>query len=183
MFKDEILENERRRKIYALIEASPGVHLRELQRILDIPLTTLEYHLNYMARKKILFAETEGHHKRYYTKPLDPEDKKVLAAMRQRRMREIVLVVLENGKAKHQLLAERLGLSHSTLSSYLKYLVNKNILIKEKIGYENLYTVRDEDKVAKVLIAYKPSFLDKLIDRSLDTWMETHLLKKEQKPI
>jgi hypothetical protein len=37
--------------------------------------------------------------------------------------------------------------------------------------------------VAKVLIAYKPSFLDKLIDRSLDTWMETHLLKKEQKPI
>jgi predicted transcriptional regulator len=183
MFKDEILENERRRKIYALIEASPGVHLRELQRILDIPLTTLEYHLNYMARKKILFAETEGHHKRYYTKPLDPEDKKVLAAMRQRRMREIVLVVLENGKAKHQLLAERLKLSHSTLSSYLKYLVNKNILTKEKIGYENLYTVRDEDKVAKVLIAYKPSFLDKLIDKALDTWMETHLLKKEQKPI
>jgi predicted transcriptional regulator len=183
MFKDEILENERRRKIYALIEASPGVHLRELQRILDIPLTTLEYHLNYMARKKILFAETEGHHKRYYTKPLDPEDKKVLAAMRQRRMREIVLVVLENGKAKHQLLAGRLKLSHSTLSSYLKYLVNKNILIKEKIGYENLYTVRDEERVAKVLIAYKPSFLDRLIDRTLDTWMETQFLKKEQKPI
>jgi len=80
MFKDEILENERRRRIYALIEASPGIHLRELQRILNMPLTTLEYHLSYMARKKILFAETEGHHKRYYTKPLDPEDKKVLAA-------------------------------------------------------------------------------------------------------
>jgi len=27
MFKDEILENGRRRKIYAAIEASPGIHL------------------------------------------------------------------------------------------------------------------------------------------------------------
>lgn len=182
MFKDEILENEKRRRIHALIEASPGIHLRELQRILDIPLTTLEYHLSYMTRKKILFAETEDHYKRYYSKPLDPEDKKVLSALRQKRMREIVLVVLENGKAKYQLLAERLKLSHSTLSSYLKYLVNRNILTKEKIGYENLYTVLEEDRVARVLIAYKPSFLDKLVDRALDTWMETHFLKTDQKP-
>lgn len=179
MFKDEILENERRRKIFAFIETSPGVHLRELQRVLDMPLTTLEYHLNYMARKKIVFAETEDHHKRYYTKPLDPEDKKVLSALRQKRMREIVLIVLASEKAKHQLLADRLKLSHSALSSYLKYLVNKNILAREKIGYENLYTVRDEDRVAKVLIAYKPSFLDKLVDKTLDTWMEAHLRKEE----
>jgi DNA-binding transcriptional ArsR family regulator len=134
-----------------------------------------------MTRKKILFAETEDHHKRYYTKPLDPEDKRVLSALRQKRMREIVLVVLENGKAKYQLLAERLKLSHSTLSSYLKYLVNRNLLVMEKIGYENLYTIRDEDRVAKVLIAYKPSFLDKLVDRALDTWMETHFRKEEAK--
>lgn len=179
MFKDEILENERRRKIFALIETSPGVHLRELQRMLDMPLTTLEYHLTYMTRKKIVLAETEDHHKRYYTKPLDPEDKKVLSALRQRRMREIVLTVLSCEKAKYQLLADCLKLSHSCLSSYLKYLVGKNILAVEKIGYENIYTVRDEDRVAKVLIAYKPSFLDKLVDRTLDTWMETHPHRKE----
>jgi predicted transcriptional regulator len=181
MFKDEILENERRRKIYALIEASPGIHLRELQRILNIPLTTLEYHLSYMARKKILFAEAQDHHKRYYTKPLDPLDKKLLGALRQKRMREIVLIILANGKAKYQLLAEQLGLSHSTLSSYLKYLVCNNILVRDKVGYENLYTVQDEDRVARVLIAYKPSFLDKLVDSALDVWMETHFRKEEPK--
>ncbi len=181
MFKDEILESERRRKIYDVVEASPGIHLRELQRMMDIPLTSLEYHLTYMTHKGILFAETEGYLKRYYTKPLDPEDKKVLSALRQKRMREIVLTVLENGKAKNQLLAERLKLSHSTLSSYLKYLVNKNILAREKVGYEYLYIVRDEDRVAKVLIAYKPSFLDKLVDRVLDTWMETHYPKAESR--
>jgi predicted transcriptional regulator len=179
MFKDEILENDRRRKIYVLIEASPGIHLRELQRVLNMPLTTLEYHLSYMAKKKILFAEIQSHHKRYYTKPLDPEDKKVLAALRQKRMMEIVLTILANGKAKYQLLADQLKLSHSTLSSYLKYLVSNNILAKDKIGYENLYTIRDENRVAKVLIAYKPSFLDRLVDNALDVWMETHFRKEE----
>ena len=179
MFKDEILENEKRRRIYALVEASPGIHLRELQRVSEIPLTTLEYHLSYMARKKIILAETEGHHKRYYAKPLDPEDKKVLAALRQKRMREIVLIILANRKAKYQLLMEQLRLSRSTLSSYLKYLVAKNILVKDKIGYENLYTVRDEDRVARVLIAYKRSFLDKLVDSALDIWVETRFREAE----
>ena len=182
MFKEEILQNERRRKIYAHIEANPGIHLRELQRALDIPLTTLEYHVSYMIRKKIIFGETDTHHKRYYTKPLDPEDKKILAVLRQKRMREIVLIILASGKAKYQLLTDRLGLSHSTLSSYLKYLIQNNILGMEKIGYENLYTVRDEDRVAKVLIAYEPSFLDKLVDKALETWMETRFHKEARKP-
>ena len=56
MFKDEILENENRKKIYETIERSPGIHLREIQRILDMPLTTLEYHLSYMTRKKIIYS-------------------------------------------------------------------------------------------------------------------------------
>ena len=70
MFKEEILENENRRKIYEALERSPGIHLRELQRILDMPLTTLEYHLSYLVRKKIICSETDTHYRRYYAKPL-----------------------------------------------------------------------------------------------------------------
>lgn len=182
MFKDEILENERRRKIYAAIEANPSIHLRELQRVLNIPLATLEYHLSYMTRKKIVHRETVGHHKGYYTKPLNPEDKKVLSALRQKRMREIVLIILANKKVKYQFLLDYFKLPPSTLSFYLKYLVDNNILARDKIGYENLYTVQDEDKVAKVLISYKSSFLDTLVDKALSTWMETQFLKETNKP-
>ncbi len=173
MFKDEILENERRRKIYALIEANPSVHFRELQRMTDMPLATLEYHLDYMVRKKIVFAESDAYHKRYYTKPLDAADKKMLSTLRQARMREIVLTVLANTKTKYQSLGECTKMPHSTLSFYLKHLIDNNILVKEKIGYDTFYTVRDEDRVVKVLIAYKSSFTDKIVDRTLKTWMET----------
>jgi predicted transcriptional regulator len=98
MFKEEILENDNRRKIYKVIEDSPGVHLREVQRILEIPLTTLEYHLSYMGRKGIIYAETDTHYKRYYTKPLDKKDKKVLSALRQKKIREVVLLILSQQK-------------------------------------------------------------------------------------
>jgi len=177
MFKDEILANENRRKVYSVIEANPGIHMRELQRVLDMPLTTLEYHLTYMARKKILFKESESHYKRYYVRPLDSDDKKILSALRQKRMREIVFEVLINKKVKYQFLADYLKLPNSTLSFYLKYLVENMVLVKEKIGYENIYTIRDEDRVARVLIAYKSSFLDKVVDKALNTWMETYSRK------
>ncbi len=177
MFKDEILANENRRKVYSVIEANPGIHMRELQRVLDMPLTTLEYHLTYMTRKKILFKESDTHYKRYYVRPLDLDDKKILSALRQKKMREIVFEVLINKKVKYQFLADYLKLPNSTLSFYLKYLVENMVLVKEKIGYENIYTVRDEDRVARVLIAYKSSFLDKVVDKALNTWMETYSRK------
>jgi predicted transcriptional regulator len=180
MFKDEILENQKRRDIYSIVETNPGIHLRELQRILNMPLTTLDYHLTYMNRKKILFAEKDGHYLRYYVRPLDPQDKKVLAALRQERMREIVLLILINKKAKYQFLLDYFALPHSTLSFYLKYLVERNILAREKIGYENIYTVKDEDRIAKVLVAYRSSFLDRLVDKTIKTWMETHFHQEKQ---
>jgi predicted transcriptional regulator len=179
MHKEVILENENRRKIYLLIEANQGIHLRELQRLLDMPLTTLEYHLSYMTRKKIIYGEKKDQFRRYYTKPLEPDDKKVLAVLRQKKMREIVLTVISLKQAKYQLIADNLGLPYSTLSFYLKYLVDREILEREKIGYETVYRVRDEERVAKVLIAYKASLFDKLIDKALNTWLESYSAKEE----
>jgi predicted transcriptional regulator len=131
-----------------------------------------------MARKNIIYSETGPHYKRYYAKTLDAEDKKVLSALRQRRMREIVLIILSNGKAKYQFMADYLKIPHSTLSFYLKYLIDNGILVKVKIGYETIYIVKDEDKVAKVLIAYKASFLDKIIDKTLALWLEAYSREK-----
>lgn len=180
MFKEEILENERRREIYKFIERNPGVHLRELQRTSKMPLSSLEYHLNYMVRKKIILREKDRRYKRYYVRQLDDEDKKTLSALRQKRMREIVLIVLSNKKAEYQVLLNDLRIPPSTLSLYLKYLVDHNILMRHKVGRENIYTVQDEDRIAKVLISYKSSFVDRLVDKALRTWMETKFRKSQE---
>jgi predicted transcriptional regulator len=172
MFKDEILENERRQKIYATIKKNPGLHIRELQRVLDIPLASLQYHLNYMARRNIIVEEKAEHYTRYYCSPLDPEDKKILSVLRQKRIREIVLIILVSKKAKYRFLVEELKLPTSTVSFYIKTLIDNNIVERTKVGYENVYTIKNEDKIAKILVAYKSSLLDTLVDKWAATWLE-----------
>ena len=74
MFKDVILENERRRDIYDFVKKNPGFHMRGLQRQLEMPLASLEYHLDYMVRKNVLLKEIDGRYTRYYARPLEKED-------------------------------------------------------------------------------------------------------------
>jgi predicted transcriptional regulator len=184
MFKDEILENERRQKIYATIKKNPGLHIRELQRALDIPLASLQYHLNYMARRNVIVEEKAEHYTRYYCTPLDPEDKKILSVLRQKRVREIVLIILVSKKAKYRFLVDELNLPTSTVSFYLKTLIDNNIIERTKIGYENVYTITNEDRITKILIAYQSSLLDILVDKWAATWLENRFGKdvKEDKP-
>jgi len=185
MFKEEILENERRRRIYATIKKNPGLHIRELQRVLDIPLASLQYHLNYMARRSIIIEEKSEHYTRYYSKALDPEDKKILSILRQKTMRDIVLIIMVNKKAKYQFLVENLTIPTSTVSFYIKCLLENNIIERTKIGHENLYTLKNEDRIAKVLIAYQSNLLDVLVDKWANTWLENRLVKdkpKEEEP-
>ena len=181
MFKEEILENERRGEIYDFIKKNPGLHFRELQRRLKLPLTSLEYHIDYMVRKKILLKESGKHYSRYYVKHLDEYDKKILKSLRQRRLREIVLILLSKKKAKYSFLLESLNIPPSTLSFYLKYLVENKVIGRNKIGYENIYSIKEKDRIAKVLMTYRSSFLDKLIDKTMNTWLETQFIKNPKK--
>lgn len=180
MFKEAILENERRREIYNFIKENPGFHLRELQRRLKMPLASLEYHLGYMVRKNVIFGEKDGRFRRYYVKRLEEEDKKILSALRQKRLREIVLIILSRNAVKYQDFLRFLGIPSSTLSHYLRYLVDHDVLKRNKVGYENIYTIQDEDRVTKVLIAYQSSFIDKLIDKAIYTWMEIQFRKSKK---
>jgi predicted transcriptional regulator len=179
MLKDVILENNRRREIFNFLKANPGLHLRELQRRLKLPLTSLEHHLDYMVRKKVIYREKDGRFTRFYAMLLDEEDKKVISALRQKRLREIVLIILGKEGAKFQELQEILGLPSSTLFHYLKYLANHDIITRDQNGAETIYNVKN-DRAAKALIVYKPSFLDNLVDKALYTFMETHFRKPKK---
>jgi predicted transcriptional regulator len=173
MFKEEILNNDRRRKIYNFVKKNPGNHLRSLQRILKMPLSSLEYHLDYMVRKRIIIREKDGRFTRYYVEKMKPENKNMLSVLRQKRFREIILIIMSRYKVKFQDLLEMLEIPPSTLSFYLKHLLNYNIINREKIGYENIYTIKDNELVSRVLITYKSSLLDRLIDKAIHTWIET----------
>jgi predicted transcriptional regulator len=172
MFKKIVLKNSKRKKIYDFIKSNPGFHLRELQRRLEIPLSSLEHHVDYMVRHRIIYKEREAGYTRYFVEQPTEEELRLISALRNEKMREIVSIVVEKKDAKFQDLKDYLNLPASTLSYYLKYLVDYHILCRQQIGYESIYSIQDL-KVRKALLMAESSFTDTLIDKVLRSFMET----------
>jgi predicted transcriptional regulator len=176
--KEKVLENEHRREIYNFVKENPGLHMRELQRKLEIPLSTLEYHLDYLEKKEILSEEDDRRYCRYFAEDYTKEEKTLLSALRQERLREIILLILSQELLCFKDLSKEILIADSTLSHYLTFLCDKRILVKEKIGVETCYKVTSEDMVVRSLLCYRTSFIDKLVDSVLASFLEFKLVNK-----
>ena len=175
--KDKVLENEHRRTIYKYVKENPGLHMRELQRRLDIPLSTLEYHLDYLEKNEILSQEDDRRYCRYFSEEHSKEEKTLLSALRQKRLREIILLVLSEGNLCFKDIIKEVSIAESTLSHYLKLLTEREILVKEKLGTENCYRLKSEKNVVYSLLCYKTSFIDSLVDKVLASFLEVDYIK------
>ena len=166
-------ELETRKRVYDLVVSNPGVHLREVERLTNLPLGVVRYHLDRLQREDLIFAEEDRYFKRFFPKGRIPNvPTEYFAVLRQESLRKIVLYLLNNPGSSHAAVMAALVLPASTLSTYLSYLLRRNVLRREKSGKENLYFVQNEESVIKVLLVYRPNFLDKLVDNALTLYME-----------
>lgn len=169
---DEALDLESRRRIYQLVKDQPGIHMREIGRQLEMPMGTLEYHLHYLTKAELLAIREEGRYTRYFvTHEMDRREKDVLSLVRQETPRRVIVHVLQHPGSSHGEILEHFDMSASTLSFHLKKLLEGGLLEKQKQGRSNLYTVAEPELVAKVIIQYKESFVDDVVDRFADVWL------------
>ena len=164
---DKTLNLESRKQTFDAIVDNPGIHLRELERKVDIPLGTIRYHIRVLEKRQLIIIRTEGKYKRYYAKgEIDRSDKDRLAVLRKELPRTIILFLMEFPGSTHSDLTEAIAVAPSTMSYHLKRLVKDNIIEKEK----GKYRVVDEEKIADLLIQYRQTFLDSLVDRFVRIW-------------
>ncbi len=174
--EEKALELEARRTIYEFVVSSPGTHLREIQRQIDLPLGTVEYHLKYLVDKEMLVEKADGNYKRYYPIGMyGSVDKKILSLLRQEIPRRIVMKLLLNPGTNFKVLSEGFPVSASTLSYHLSKLVKGEVVRKIKKGRESLYYVNNQEEVAKVLLTHRKSFLDGLVESFANLWEEFKL--------
>jgi predicted transcriptional regulator len=170
--KGNLLDLETRRRIYRYIQDNPGIHLRGLSRELDMPLGTVEYHLHQMERNQLLSSREEGRFKAFFVaEGMDRRDKDILYYVRQEMPRRIVLHLLEHPGATHTELCDTLPVGASTVSFHLKKLMAAGLVAEEKSGRRKHFRVLDGDRIAAVLIRYRKSFLDDLVDRFARIWL------------
>ncbi|MCX8174535.1 MAG: winged helix-turn-helix transcriptional regulator [Thermoplasmata archaeon] len=163
---------EVRRSIYNLIAEVPGIHFRELQRKLGLEVGTLDYHLNRMEKEGLIYAVKDRYYKRYYTKEVDARDFELMAVLRQEKPRRIVLHLLLNPGSTHAEIGKELNLALSTTTFYLDMLCRKGVVNAVR-GEKVQYFVSESERAVNALIRYRQSFLDKLVDRFLEVWLES----------
>jgi predicted transcriptional regulator len=183
MAKEDILELENRKKIYNHILKSPGLHEREIAREIGMPLSTLNYHLNYLTKRELVMAKPEGHYTRYYVvRKVGIKDKKVISLLRQSLPRRIIMFLLLHPNSSHQDICKHLQVAPSTTSFHLNKLIDAGIIERLSKSGRNRYAIREAEDIADLLIIYKNSFFDSAVDRFVDAWMEfspKHLRKRE----
>jgi predicted transcriptional regulator len=169
--RKKMLEVGIRQKLFTLISECPGIHFRDAQRRTKTATGNLSYHLEHLVKAGLLETVRDGKYLRYYAcNEMSFEQKGILEFVRRKTDRHILLFLLQNETSTNEQLSEILHLSPSTISWHIKKLVDANILDAKAVGRKIIYSIRDSEFVSKVLIKYKESFLDKLVDRFVEMW-------------
>ncbi|UCD91688.1 MAG: helix-turn-helix domain-containing protein [Methanobacteriota archaeon] len=159
--------------IFRYISRYPGSYFREIQKGVDLATGVLEYHLNYRVKKGLLSTETERKRKRYYVSEEIPHpDKRTIGLMRQKMPRRITIHAMLNPDCSFQDLRKEFEIAKSTLSFHLKKLEDAGILVSYLEGRKKFYKVADPEETARILISYKSSFLDAVLDSFAEVWLE-----------
>ncbi len=165
-------ELEYQKKIYECIVNNPGIHFRELSRITNIQIGVLEYHLDKLERSDLITSKIDGKYRRYYAINIhSPGERYLLGILRQDIARKIVIIILEKKLVSARDINKELKLTNASLVYYLKKLLNYNIIDYKIENDEKLYFSKSPEKIANVLIKYRRSFIDKLIDSFVELWL------------
>jgi len=169
MEEHDILWLEIRRQIFNFILKYPGLHLREISRKLNIPKTTLNYHLKYLEKENFLLAKSDNRYTRYYpTKKVGNNDKEILGLMRQNLPRRIILFLFLYPEHSRRNISEDLEKPLTTISFHLKKLLALNIIEKRRVGHSYAYRIKNQKEMYNLLISYENSLSDDILGPFLE---------------
>lgn len=173
LLEDELekaLKLDIRKKIYNVIKKNPGLHFRELQRRVGIATGALQYHTDYLMKKHLVRIEKETKFIRYYLVRQNFEDTALMSFLRQESMRKILVFLMQRKFANNISISKASGLSTSTASWHLDKLSEAGIIEKSRKGRKTYYRISDKERVASLLVSYRKSFLDDVVDNFVEIW-------------
>jgi len=177
---NKILELETRREIYNCIERYPGLHTREISRMIDLPFSTLRYHLHFLEKRELIRGKTDGRYARYYASfKIGRKEKQVLNLLRQKTPSFIILFLFTSVYASQSEISQDLQKHPTTIKFHLKKLLKlgiieqveavDNVICKDNVPTviehykkvnEIIYMLKDPYWIYDLLVTYKNSFFD-----------------------
>ena len=169
---DEAVALSTRDRIYSTISKNPGLHFREIQRRTEIATGALQYHIDYLQKKHLILSEKDGKFSRFYAVRGEDVDTELMSLLRQESVRRIVLFLMKRRRATLPQISKEVSLSASTTSFHMQKLLQSEIITQKNYGKKTYFSLKDKDRVLELLLTYKKSFLDEIVDNFVDIWEE-----------
>lgn len=190
MDRENILHLEKRKQIYNEIKIHPGLHLMELKRRMNIPKTTLKYHLNFLEKQNLIIRKKDRRYSRYFiTLKVGTEEKKIFNMLRQPVPRNIIFVIFCYVACSEIDIVREIKKNQSTVSFHLKKLIEdgiieivphekgrikrtdmKGYIIRSPYPNEKFFKLKEAELIQSMLIKYQESLLVDSISDSILFW-------------
>ncbi len=156
------MEPDLRSRILHLVEAYPGLHLRDIQRRAGCSPMLAEYHLNVLEKLGLVTSTTHGRYRdffpvRHAKLRLDRRGRRWLGLLRRPPVLAIALLLLEEGSLRPMQVAEKLGLPSSTATYQIRVACDAGLAVQETVDGRARLQLVDAARVLQLLQAYHPT--------------------------
>lgn len=154
--EDLVLEVETRRRIYQVVCDFPGLHLREVSRIVGLATNLVDYHLVCLEKRDIVRSVQDDQFKRYFAEnvSISTSDKRWIGMLRQTTPFRIVILLLDRENQTNKELAANLFKSPGTVTYHLGKLVEAGLVVK--LQDRRGFSLSDPRRVERILMAFHP---------------------------
>jgi uncharacterized protein YegL/DNA-binding MarR family transcriptional regulator len=138
--REDLLNQENRKKIYEFITENPGQHFRALQRAVDLEVGVLSHHLNVLEKEQLIVSEQDGNNRCFWAAGVKHDTDKV----RLSRIQENILKEIQDdpGITQSQI-AKKMGVSRKVVFYHVKFLRNAGVVREEKVHRNAHYYERE----------------------------------------
>jgi len=141
---DDILQNEKRKKIYDFILKNPGTHFNKIIIDLKISNHVVVWHLNMLLKFNFVKKEVIDNHDIYSAPDINTKTAELSYYISKRKSRNIINYLTQNdiGVSKTRLSVD-LQMHINTVNKYLKILEDFKIVVKESHSKKLLYFLNE----------------------------------------
>jgi len=167
------LSLETRRRIFQFVRERPGSYLRELERGLNMQSGVLQYNLRVLEEMGLLSVQDDGFRKRYFVAAeTGAFERKALSILRLKTPRRIVMYLLQHPESSASDILKNFQFSRNALSFHMKRLKGSGLLVETRAGGITRYSISRPEEIARIIITYRETFLDNLVDSFIDSWLQ-----------
>ncbi|MBN1539829.1 MAG: transcriptional regulator [Candidatus Thermoplasmatota archaeon] len=164
--KADPLDLPLRKRITEYIRRNPGVHFRQISRDLDLAIGQLDFHLNMLIKNEVLVRQVDAGNTRFYVRDrFSKDERKAMSMLRREIPRGIVLFLLEKPGSTPTKILDNFSFTSATMSYHLRRLERTGILRAEQDGRERHYFIDDPELVRSLMVLYKSTLLDTIVDK------------------